>query len=127
MSVHMVRVFFEPPKGTPEMAVNNWVSNYNEWTEDPVAHSLTETTAGVDGMETAYFRGDWRFWDQGETPTDMLRDLSERLRSFQGGLWHRLAYHVCTHDEDRPQPCSWDEKVESGTIPSDIPDFEVTA
>jgi len=123
MTVHMVRVFFEPPKGNAETAIDNWVSNYNEWTSDPVEHRLVETNAKVDGSGTTYIRGDWRFVDQGEDPTTILTDLSDRLSSLQGGLWHRLGYHVCEHDEDNASPCSWDQIHEDGTIPSDIPDF----
>lgn len=121
MAVHMIRVLCEPPKGDAENAVNNWVSNYNEWTSDPVEHELTETNASMDGDGTAYLRGDWRFVDEGETATDILEDLSERLASVQGGLWHRLGYHVCTHDEENGGPCSWDETLEWGSIPSDVP------
>lgn len=127
MAVHMVRVFVELPKGNAENAIQNWVDNYTEWTADPVEHSLTETTTELDGGGTQYLRGDWRFIQNGETPTDMLRDLSDRLQSFQGGLWHRLGYHVCDHDEGGSAGCSWDQKQEFGTIPTDVPDFEVTA
>lgn len=126
MAVHMIRVLCETPKGEAQTAVDNWVSNYSEWTADPVEHSLVETNADIDGTGTTYVRGDWRFDDQGEDPTDILSDLSNRLQSIQSGLWHRLGYHVCTHSETNPQPCSWDEKKEFGTIPSDIPTIEVT-
>lgn len=126
MAVHMVRVLAEPPKGEAETAVANWVENYTEWTGDTVEHALTDANTAIDGTGTAYVRGDWRFEDQGEDPTNILSDLSGRLQSLQGGLWHRLAYHVCTHDEADPQPCSWDETVEWGTVPSGVPDFEVT-
>lgn len=121
MAVHMVRVFVEPPKGDAENAINNWVDNYTEWTSDSVAHELTETNTELDGGGTTYLQGDWRFVDKGETPTDILTDFSDRLQSMQGGLWHRLAYHVCTHDESNLTPCAWDETVEYGTIPSGIP------
>lgn len=121
----MVRVLSEVPNGEAENAIDNWVSNYSEWTVDPVVHTLTETNTQPDGSGTQYLRGDWRFLDQGETPTNILGDLSDRLASFQGGLWHRLGYHACTHDEDTPTPCSWtdpnSEVLESGTIPADIP------
>lgn len=127
MAVHMIRVLSEPLKGEAETAVANWVENYAEWTADPAEHSLTETDAALDGTGTTYVRGDWRFEDQGETATDILDDLSARLQSIQGGLWHRLGYHVCTHDEEAASPCSWDYKLEWGTIPTDIPDFEVSA
>lgn len=121
----MVRVFSEPPKGEAETAINNWVANYAEWTADPTDHTLVETNTELDGSGTTYMRGDWRFVDQGEDPTNILTDLSDRLQSIQGGLWHRLGYHVCSHDEDNPQPCSWDSVQTYGTIPSDIPIIEV--
>lgn len=120
MAVHMIRVLCELPKGDADVAVQNWVDNYAEWTDDPVTHGLTETTASLDGSDTVYLRGDWRFIDQGEDQTAMLNDLHERLDSMQGGLWHRLGYHVCTHDEGGG-PCAWDETVAAGQIPSDIP------
>lgn len=125
MTVHMVRVLSESPKGEAETAIDNWVANYNEWTADPVTHELVETNTELDGSGTAYVRGDWRFLDQGEDPTNILSDLSGRLQQIQGGLWHRLGYHVCSHDADDPTPCSWDEKQEFGSIPSDIEDIEV--
>jgi hypothetical protein len=78
-------MFIEPPKGNAESAVGNWVQNHNEWTDDPVDHSLVEMTAGVDGDGTTYVRGDYRFI-QGETPSELLDALESRLQSLQGGL-----------------------------------------
>jgi hypothetical protein len=124
MTVHMVRIMIEPPKGNAESAVDNWVANHNEWENDPVKHSLVETTADVDGTGTTYVRGDYRFI-QDSTVTDLLDALESRLQSFQGGLWYRVGYHQCDHDEENASPCSWDEKRENGTIPSDIPDMSV--
>lgn len=125
MTVHMVRLFIEPPKGNAESAVDNWAQNHTEWADDPVEHSLTETETEIDGDGTAYLRGDYRFIQE-ETPTSLLDRLESRLQSIQGGLWYRIGYHACTHDEDDPQPCSWDdsETRENGTVPSDIPTFE---
>lgn len=125
MTVHMVRVICEPPKGEAENAIQNWVENYTEWDADPVEHSLSEQNTELDGSGTAYFRGDWRFVQDGEDPTAILTDLSDRLQGIQDGLWHRLAYHVCSHDEDNPTPCSWGEMVEQGTVPSGVQTFEV--
>lgn len=121
MTVHMVRVLCEPPKGEAEVAVANWVANYREWTGDSVTHALTATEAS-DG--TQYVRGDWRFHDEGEGATAILTDLSERLQAIQGGLWHRLAYHVCTHDAEQPipdcpPPAEWDT-TEYGAVPEAV-------
>lgn len=121
MSVHMVRVLCEPPKGKAENAIQNWVKNYQEWTADPVEHTFTETSTNPYGDGgTQYVRGDWRFIQNGEDPTNILTDLSDRLKSFQGGLWHKLGYHVCSHSEDNPSACSWDETIKYGTVPNGV-------
>lgn len=122
MTVHMVRLMVEPPKGDAESAVDNWVQNHNEWTDDPVAHSLAETDNGDN--TTTHISGDYRFIQE-ETPAELLDDLESRLQSLQGGLWYRVGYHQCTHDEGDPDPCEWDEKRENGTVPSDIPAIDV--
>lgn len=116
----MVRLFIEPPKGEAESAVDNWVQNHTEWTDDPVSHTLTETNTEIDGSGTAYLRGDYHFI-QNEPTDDLLSDLEARLSGFQGGLWYRLAYHECDHDEEQSTPCAWEQTRESGDIPPDIP------
>lgn len=123
MSVHMVRMFVEPPKGEADNAIENWVSNHNEWTSDPVEHTLSETNAAIDGTGTAYLRGDYRFIQE-ETPTSLLDDLEDKLQSIQGGLWYRVGYHNCTHNESETASCDWDDKRENGTVPTDIPNIE---
>ena len=105
MTVHMVRLMVEPPKGESEEAVNNWVENHNQWDDDPVAHDLTEATAEIDGDGTTYARGDYRFVQE-ETVDELLDDLEDCLQDFQDGLWYRLAYHACDHDGDESTPCS---------------------
>lgn len=119
MTVHMVRVILEPPKGEAESAVDNWVQNHTEWDDDPVEHTLTERNTEEDGSGTDYVRGDYRFIQE-ETPDALLDDLEDRLQSFQSGLWYRLKYHECTHDEDNPKPCSWDQVREADDVPGDI-------
>lgn len=116
----MVRLFVEPPKGEAENAVNNWVQNHSEWTGDPVSHTLTETNTDIDGSGTTYLQGDYRFI-QSEPVDDLLSDLEARLADFQGGLWYRLGYHACDHDEDQSTPCAWDERREGGSVPDAIP------
>ena len=114
----MIRVFSEPPLGDAQTAVDKWVSNHNEWNSDPASHSLT--IKEIDGGQ--FLMGDYRFIQEGETPTGILTDLSDRLKSVQGGLWHRLGYHVCSHDETSPAACAWDTTVEYGTVPAFVPE-----
>jgi hypothetical protein len=116
----MVRVMIEPPRGEAENAVDNWVQNHNEWTDYPKEHSLTETTAGTDDDGTSYVRGGYRFIQEGAAD-ELLDDLAGRLDSFQGGLWYRLGYHECDHDEDSPTGCDWEQVRENGSVPPDIP------
>jgi hypothetical protein len=67
-----------------------------------------------------WYQGDLAFnWDEGKA--NILDNISLYADSYCD--WYRLGYHECIHDEDNPQPCSWDEKRENGTIPSDIPEF----
>jgi hypothetical protein len=119
----MVRFYIEPPKGEAKNAVDNWVQNHNEWTDDPKDHSLVETNTKLDGSGTTYLCGDYRFVQDG--PADaLLDDLADRLQSFQGGLWYRIGYHECDHDENNPTGCAWEQTRENGDVPADIPTLE---
>jgi len=69
-------------------------------------------------------RGDYRFIQE-ETPEALCRDVMRRLDSFQGGLWYRVGYHACDHDEQNGSSCSWDYVWDGGTVPSDIPEITV--
>ncbi len=127
MTVHMVRVLCEPPKGDAENAIQNWVENYTEWDGDTEEHSISEINTQDDGSGVQYLRGDWRFVQNGEEPTNILGDLSERFQSVQGGLWHRLGYHVCDHDEAVGTECPpWDDSHDDveieqwGDVPAEV-------
>lgn len=126
MTVHYVRVFVEPPKGEAENAIDNWVSNYSEWTGESAEYGLSEPPA-ADG----YLIGEWRFEEQGEAPTGILERLYDNLSTHQGGLWFRAFYHVCDHDrEDNFGDCpTADYAAEYGAVPDEImdipPDAEV--
>lgn len=122
MTTHMVRLFIETPKGNAESAVDNWVENHNGWTSDPVEHTLTETNTEIDGSGVDYLSGDYRFIQE-ESVDELLDDLESRLEGFQGGLWYRVGYHECSHDEDLPGSCSWEEQRESSDVPSEVPTF----
>ena len=125
MTIIMVRVFHEVPKGEAENAVQNWVENHPVWSEDPVEHSMRETAIlSSDGVEVPYVAGDFRFHQDAVDATALLDDLEARLQSIQTGLWYRLGVHEdCDYHEDNQQPCEWDPslKREHGDIPSAIP------
>lgn len=123
MTVHMTRLFIEPPKGNAESAVDNWVQNHTEWTGDPVSHALERTNTDIDGDGVEYVHGDYRFI-QAEPADELLTDLEDRLARFQGGLWYRVGYHECEHDEPDPSACEWEDVRESSGVPDEIPSIE---
>jgi len=126
MAVHMFRVVAENPSGITlaeaNQLVDRWLANNTPWTEDPAPHELRL----MDGPLTdvpAHFRGDVRF-----ELSDGKASLLDQIETDLSGVvsWYRIAYHRCSHDEKNPQPCSWNDKVEFGTVPSGVPTFEVT-
>lgn len=121
MTKHMVRLYAEPPKGEVDTAINNWVSNFNEWTGAPEEHSLTEGNTELDGSGTQHIRGSWYFHDDSDSKTALLDDVESKLQAVVS--WYRIGYHVCDHDASNPSRCSWDDTREYGTVPSDIPTF----
>lgn len=108
----------ESPKGNAHNAVDNWVRNFTAWKGKPAHNTLTEVTEGG----TTYLRGDYRFRLNDEK-TALLDTLEHRLQRFQGGLWYRVGYHVCNHDEadSRKHACMWQSTREHGDIPDDVP------
>lgn len=120
----MVRILSDVPKGDVTTAVDKWVSNHHEWTEDTAEHSMTKTNTAMDGSGTTYVRGDWRF-TQEDDQTTLLDDLESRLQAVVD--WYRIGYHVCEADEENSADCSFHDDTSEirkhGTVPSDIPDF----
>lgn len=116
-------MYLEPPRGEAETAVNEWVQNHPEWTDDPVAHVFREQ-ATPNGTSHVY--GNY-FFEQSVGVTTLLDRLEDRLANVQGGLWYRIGYHVCDHDDqDREtSDCAWDpaRTREDGGVPADIPTF----
>ena len=123
MTTHMIRLFVEPPKGEAEEAVNNWVENHTVWEDDPVSHELREANTELEGSGTDYLRGDYWFL-QDSSATEIIDDLADRLDGFQDGLWYRIGYHECDHDEDTPTPCAWEQTRDGGDVPVGIPQID---
>jgi hypothetical protein len=125
----MVLLYVEPPKGNAESAIDNWVQNHNEWESDAKKHKLREGNTNPDGSGTEYVVGEYRFY-QDEIATTLLDNLESNLSYIQGGLWSRIGYHICDHDDetDSSGGCSWSsensEVREVGTVPSDIPEIK---
>jgi hypothetical protein len=132
MAVHMYRVYLGT--GTEGMdlltansVVGTWTDENAEWAEDPVKHTLSETAyPDGSGGEVAVYQGDFRFLLE-DAKTDLIRKLTDTLDNKVP--WYRYLYHNCSHDEQDPTPCDWDDKGEwaatSEMIPAAVPDPSV--
>lgn len=128
MTVHAIRVIAGPQSSWDLDQINaemdDWVSKQSEWESDPDEHVIRPVSAGIDGTGTQYFNGIYRFTLESEPKANLLQKCEDKL--VNKCLWYRLAYHSCNHDEEDPQPCSWDEVREwvdkdASGIPDDVP------
>lgn len=124
MTVHMVRLYSEPPKNENHFtrmyqACEDWTTRYNE-TLQTQRLDLRHITASDDRPEPAHTVGHWRFVMDTDANT-LLADLEADLQSEVS--WYRLKYHECSHDEAATGGCSWDDAQtrEFGTVPAGIP------
>ena len=118
MTVHRFRLYHST--GGSEQ-YHNWLGQYtlnlNAALGDEVEKEVPTLTQSRDN-DLEWYQGDYAFaWDEGKAQIYQSMDLY--AESYCN--WHRIGYHECSHDEDDPTPCSWDEVRESGTIPSAIP------
>lgn len=124
MTTHMIRLFIsqdaddvliQPQTGF--IAV--WLSNHEAWTVGR-HDGMPTLQEPLDGSES-YYAADWRFqWS--ESKELLTANLTGHVEP--RSPWHRLGYHECTHDETDGGPCSWDDSVEAGTVPSHVTTFE---
>lgn len=128
MSVHMFNA--EIGRGTMSVSdlesnINDWVASNAEWVEDTEGHSLTErNTMSGDSWHGATVR-----FELSDAKDNLLQKFEDKLKNKVD--WYRVHYHGCDHDETDRGGCSWQDKAEwtdkDVTIPSYIPDCEVTA
>jgi len=119
MTIHRTRPFYSVNGATSFNGwLGVWVTNMTPWTSEEVTNEVPDgPTETVDG-DNQYYQVELAFeWT--EDKAIILDQLDEFLASYCD--WHRFGYHVCTHDEENRQPCSWDEKRENGTVPDYIP------
>ena len=112
-----------------EDAFDDWVESNAQWTEDAVAHVLTERNTDIDGSGETYYGGDVRFLED-DSKDNLLQKFTDKFENKV--KWYKVGYHACTHrDGDGSSgPCSWDDKDEwtdkDQTIPSGVPDFDIS-
>jgi len=126
MTAHRVRLFYSTTGASGfHDWLSVWLTNMGPWASDEVTNEVPQNTvtAGVDGTGTEYYRVELAFdWTEGKAI--ILDNLDGYAASYCD--WHRIGYHVCTHDDADTQPCSWETTRESGTPPQDIPTLGVT-
>ena len=124
MTVHMIRIYTEPPNNDNHLqrmrsACDKWAATYPEALEAQRL-GLTQITVEADDVAPEHTMGHWRF-EMSTGADTLLTDLETSLQSEVG--WYRLKYHECDHDEAEQQGCSWDESMtrEYGAVPAGIP------
>ena len=125
MSVHMFRVYVAPDFDQTDLqtAIDDWVAGHTKWTDDPQETGVVgERLGDLEDPSTAYWGVDIRI-EKTDTKANILQKLGDKLKNKCD--WYRAGYHECTHDEDPPQPCSWEDRQDwtdkDVTIPSYVP------
>lgn len=125
MAVHMFQCCIGAGKMSItdlETRVNDWVAGNAEWTEDTVAHTLTERNTKIDGTGETYYAVDVRFLKE-DTKDNLQQKFTDKLKDKVA--YYRVGYHECAHDETDATPCSWNSVVEwtakDVTIPAGVP------
>jgi len=120
MTVHRVRLIHSTAGASSYHGwLDQWLTNMAPWTDPEVTNELPTLREQVDG-DGEYYQTELAF-EWSEDKATILDQLDQYAVAYCD--WHRIGYHVCTHDEEEPQPCSWDEQRESGQVPDYIPSF----
>jgi hypothetical protein len=123
MTVHRVRLLHSTAgKNDYHAWLNTWLTNMTPWSDPEVPNDLPSLRTQIDGS------GEWYQTELAFEWTEDRAIILDNLAQYASSYcdWHRIAYHVCTHDEENGGPCSWDEVRENGTIPSYVPTFTVS-
>lgn len=131
MGVHMFRAYIgRGPMSVSDLEarIGDWVDSNAEWTEDNTPHTLSERNTELDGSGKVYYGISVRF-TKDDAKDNLMQKFMDKLK--EKVAWVRVGYHDCSHDTENPGDCSWQDMVEwtakNTTIPSGIPDFEVSA
>jgi len=118
----MFRVVTAKPDSIGETQANQivdqWLAEHTPWAGDPTPHEITLVDDTLMSDRPTHFRGDVRF-----EFNDDKSALFDQIETDLSGIapWYWIAYHECDHDEDGATPCAWEQVVENGTVPDDIP------
>lgn len=117
MSVHQVRLFHsEAGAGGFHDWLETWLTNMTPRSADEVTNEPPTLTTPIDGG-APYYSGDLAFaWS--EDKNIIMDQLTGYLDAYCE--WWRLGYHVCSHDEENPTPCAWEDGDEGGAVPNHV-------
>lgn len=136
MTVHLFRCFIG--RGSMsisdlETRIDDWVASNAAWTDDTVAHTLSEFDTAIDGSGQTFHGVEVRFLKE-NTKSNLLQKFEDKLQNKVA--WYRVGYHACTHrqGDGSSGPCSFDPNEDPEamatewtdkdvTIPSGVPDF----
>ncbi len=119
MTVHRVRLYHSTTgAGDFHAWIGQWLINMQPWADPEVTNELPEETTNREA--DSYYSGELAF-EWSEDKAHILDNLDQYMASYCD--WHRLGYHVCSHDEEPLTSCSWGEVRENGSVPSYIPEM----
>lgn len=99
MTIHRARLFYSTTGAASfHQWLSTWLTNMTPWEADEVGNEAPSETsaAGVDGG-TEHYRVELAFeWSHDKAI--IIQQLDQYLAAYCD--WHRLGYHVCTHDGD---------------------------
>lgn len=122
MTVHMIRMKMckSMSKSDAQSVIDTWVNNHDPWVEG-TQDSLSVSNTSLDGSGTEYYVYNARFNMQDTTKTELLDAIETELQNHCS--WYTIGYHECSHDEDSPGNCSWEDNRKYGTLPDGVTGF----
>lgn len=119
MPIHRTRLFYSTAGGGSFHGwLGTWLANMSPWEAPDVTNSVPNGPLSTVDSNTDYYAIELAF-DWSEDKSHILDNLDQFLDAYCD--WHRIGYHVCTHDETDPTPCTWEETRESGSVPAYVP------
>jgi hypothetical protein len=119
MTVHCVKVLAEHPAGVTlqqaQDAVQQWLDQHTRTVEDEEVPLFVRDEQG--SSAPPHFEGTYRF-TLDSTRSTLLDEIENVLQQVVD--WYIVAYHGCTHDEDGGGDCTWNERREWGTVPTEV-------
>jgi hypothetical protein len=116
MSVHRVRLIYsEGGSQSFNGWLSTWLTNMQPWSARE--NALPTLVEPVGSSAPAHYRGDLTFaWSEDRAI------IEDQLNGYLGPYcdWGIVGYHVCDHDQDDRDGCSWGSVTEHGAVPEEV-------